>query len=368
MNPVKIGFVGVGDISGIYLENITKRFQNLEVIGVCDLVREKAERAQKKYGIPKLYDTMHDLFADKEVDIVLNLTRPYEHYDVSLAALQAGKPVYSEKPLAATLEQGQALVALAKQKNLLLGGAPDTFLGAGIQTCRQVIDEGKIGRPIGAAAFMICRGHETWHPDPAFYYQFGGGPMLDMGPYYLTALVNLLGPVASVSGIHSISFPQRTITSEPLNGTVVDVQVPTNIHGLLEFACGAVGSIYTTFDVHYTEGARLEIYGEEGTLCVPDPNNFDGEVLLLQDKAKGYQSLPRPFAYKQNSRALGLADMASALQTGRTPRAGYQQTLHVLEIMSAVATSAQTRRQVDIHSGFERLPPMAAGLADGEID
>lgn len=177
METVKIGMVGVGDISGIYLKNITGLFKEIELVAVCDLVREKAERAKEQYGIPKIYDTMYELFADPEIDIVLNLTRPYEHFGVSSEALKAGKHVYSEKPLAATLEEGRELVRLAQEKNLLLGGAPDTFLGAGIQTCRKLIDSGFIGEPIGAAAFMICRGHESWHPDPAFYYQHGGGPM-----------------------------------------------------------------------------------------------------------------------------------------------------------------------------------------------
>lgn len=368
MKKTGIGFVGVGNISGIYLENITKRFKDLEIIGICDLVREKAEGAAQKYAIPKIYKDMYEMFADEKVDIVLNITRPYEHYDVSLAALQAGKHVYCEKPLAVTLEEGKTLVALAQEKGLYLGGAPDTFLGAGIQTCRSLIDSGTVGSLVGAAAFMICRGHESWHPDPEFYYKHGGGPMFDMGPYYLTALVNLLGPVQSVSGMTGISFPQRTITSNPLNGKVIHVDVPTYITGLLQFANGAIGTIFTTFDVHYSQGARLEVYGSDGTLQVPDPNCFGGKVELLAQGKRRYKKQPIGFVYESNSRALGLADMASAIAQGRKPRANHDLTLHVLEIMCAIHTAAKEKRQVDIQSVFERTPPMPRDLPEGTLD
>ncbi|MBC7960967.1 MAG: Gfo/Idh/MocA family oxidoreductase, partial [Vallitaleaceae bacterium] len=206
MKKIKVAMIGVGAISGIYLDNITKIFKEIELIGVCDLIRERAEKAQEAYHIPKIYDTMADAFADGEVDLILNLTRPYEHYEVTKAALEAGKHVYSEKPLGATLAEGESLIALAEKQQLLIGGAPDTFMGAGIQTCRKLIDDGFIGKPIGAAAFMVCHGHETWHPDPEFYYKHGGGPMLDMGPYYVTALVNLLGGVSGVTGVVKSTF------------------------------------------------------------------------------------------------------------------------------------------------------------------
>ena len=218
-------------------------FKEIEVIGVCDLIRERAEKAVKQYNIPKLYNDMYELFADPEVDIVLNITRPDEHYAVTRAALEAGKHVYSEKPLAATLEDGKKLVALAKEKGLLLGGAPDTFLGAGIQTCRKLIDDGVIGDVIGGAGFMIRHGHETWHPDPEFYYKRGGGPMLDMGPYYVTALVNLICNVEAVSSMTRITFPERKITSQPKNGEVIHVDVPTLVAGAMRFTNGAIGPL-----------------------------------------------------------------------------------------------------------------------------
>jgi len=364
---IKIGMVGVGDISGIYLKNITEVFKEIELAAVCDLVREKAEKAKEAYNIPRIYDTMDELFADKEIDIVLNLTRPYEHFGVTLAALKAGKHVYSEKPLSATLEEGLALVKLAEESKLMLGGAPDTFLGAGIQTCRKLIDDGYIGTPVGASAVMACRGHETWHPDPAFYYQFGGGPMMDMGPYYLTALVNLLGGVRAVTGIAKTTFQQRTITSQPLNGTVIDVEVPTHINGILQFENGAVGTILTSFDVYYPEQARLEIYGSEGTLFVPDPNGFGGPVRILRPENGQVMELPLVYDYAENSRALGLADMAKAIETGREARASYRQTLHVLEIMTAIQSGGKYGATAEIQSKFTRQAPMKKAKISGVV-
>lgn len=365
---MKIGMVGVGDISGIYLENITKTFQEIELVAVCDLVKEKALRAKEKYNVPKIYDTMYELFDDPEIDIVLNLTRPYEHYDVSREALLHGKHVYSEKPLAATFQEGKQLVALAEEKGLMIGGAPDTFLGAGIQTCRKVIDDGMIGKPVGGAAFMICRGHESWHPDPEFYYKHGGGPMLDMGPYYVTAFINLLGGVKSVTGIAKTTFPQRTITSQPLSGTVIDVDVPTYITGMMEFDSGVVGTLFTTFDVVNNGQARFEIYGSEGTLIVPDPNTFGGDVMILHRMDGEMKTLPLMFDYRENSRGLGLADMAKALETGRVPRESYKQTLHVLEVMESFGKSSELRRTVDLETSFTREAPMKLNPLKGILD
>ncbi len=369
MSKVKIGFVGVGDISGIYLKNITGMFKEIEVIGVCDLVREKAERAVKKYNIPKLYNDMYELFADDEVDIVLNITRPYEHFEVTKAALEAGKHVYSEKPLASTFEKGTILKNLVKEKGLYLGGAPDTFLGAGIQTCRKLIEEGFIGQPVGAAAHMICHGHETWHPDPEFYYKHGGGPMMDMGPYYITALVNLLGPVSSVAGMTKISFPTRTITSEPKHGTVIDVEVPTYVTGIMQFENGAIGTITTTFDVYPGEYEYIEIYGSEGTLLVPDPNGFGSSgIKVIRPGSKEGEPVELEFNYSENSRALGLADMAKAIQTGRKHRANSDLTYHVLEVMTSFERSSNEKKQIKLESTFERTPLMFADLPEGILD
>ena len=367
MATVKIGFVGCGAISGIYLENITKRFKEIEIIGVCDLIPERAENAVKNYNIPKLYKDMYELFADPEVDIVLNITRPYEHYGVTMAALRAGKHVYSEKPLAASLEEGKEIMALAKEKGLMLGGAPDTFLGAGIQTCRKLIDDGVIGDLVGCAGFMICHGHETWHPDPEFYYKYGGGPMFDMGPYYLTALVNLVGNVEAVSAMTRTTFKERLITSQPHNGEIIKVDVPTLYAGNMRFVNGAIGTLYTTFDVYYPGQARLEVYGSEGTLFVPDPNGFGGPVKLFKP-GEGMKDIDLQFDYPDNSRALGLADMAKALQTGRPFRANCNQTFHVLEIMEGFAKSGREGHEIPIESRFERQPQMNPAMEHGILD
>lgn len=347
----KIGVVGCGDISGIYLKNLTGMFRDtLDVAGVCDLVREKADKRASEFGVEKVYGSMVELLSDPSVDIVLNLTRPYEHFAVSEATLNAGKHVYSEKPLGADLEEGQSLSDLARKKGLLIGGAPDTFLGAGIQTCKKLIEDGAIGTPVGASAFMVCRGHESWHPDPAFYYKRGGGPMMDMGPYYITALVTLLGSVKSVTGAAVASFPTRTITSEAKRGTVVTVETPTHIAGVMEFNSGAIGTILTTFDVYTAQVPRIEIYGSDGTLSVPDPNTFGGPVLLYTPESKEFREVPLAFGYAENSRGLGIADLAAHLETGSPFRASGAQTLHVLEVMTGFARAYESRAFCDIQS------------------
>ena len=370
MKTVKIAMIGTGDISGIYLKNITETFHEIELVGVCDLVREKAERAAEKWHVPHVYADMYEAFGDPQVDIILNLTRPDEHYGVTRPALEAGKHVYSEKPLAATFELGKELVELAQSKGLLLGGAPDTFLGAGIQTCRKLIDDGFIGDPVGAAAFMICRGHEGWHPDPEFYYKRGGGPMFDMGPYYLTAMINLMGGVDRVMSASRITFPKRTITSQPLSGTVIDVDVNTYIAGTVQYASGAIGTIFTTFDVQFPrEKSRfIEIYGSEGTLFVPDPNNFSGSIQLFRPEEGVCKEIPMMYGYPENSRGLGLADMAKALLTGREARCAVQQTYHVLEIIEGFETSARTGTWTKIESEYHRAPAMVRPALKGILD
>ncbi|HIZ53432.1 Gfo/Idh/MocA family protein [Enterococcus eurekensis] len=368
MKMTKVALIGVGDISGIYLENLTQLFKQIEIIGVCDLVREKAERAAEKYHVDKIYESMADVFADPEVEIVLNLTRPYEHFEVTKQALVANKHVYSEKPLAATKEEGEILVSLAKEKGLMIGGAPDTFLGASIQTCRKLIEDDFIGEIVGCNAAMICRGHETWHPDPAFYYQFGGGPMMDMGPYYLTAMVNLMGRVTGVTSVTRKSFASRMITSQPQARTEINVEVPTYVTGILEFENGAIGNLLTTFDVVYQEQARFEIYGSKGTLIVPDPNFFGEKVYLLRKGADDFKEMPLMFDYQENSRGLGLAEMAVALQNGRHPRANMEQTFHVLDIMTAFQRSSDKKGYEKIESPYMKEQPMESAMILGIIE
>lgn len=368
---VGIGFVGVGCISGIYLENITKLFREIEVVGVCDLIPERAKQAEEKYSV-KNYADMYELFQDPEVDIVLNITRPYEHYEVTKAALNAGKHVYSEKPLSPKLEEGKELIALAQQKGLLLGGAPDTFLGAGIQTCRKLIDDGYIGTPIGASAKFATHGPEHWHPDCEFIYQYGGGPMLDMGPYYVTALINLMGRVESVCGYSKKTFTQRPMLCGPKFGNMMSVDVPTFVMGTLRFENGAVGSLFTTFDIYNDNNYSFEIYGTEGTLMVPDPNTFGGPVKILRHQYSKvelkYMEMPLMFNYSENSRGLGLADMAKALTSKRDFRANCMQQLHVLEIMEGMIRSGEDGSKVVMQTPYTRSKAMNAQNFTGYLD
>ena len=272
----KIGLIGCGAISGIYFKKL-KEFEHVEVSACADINREASKARGKEFGIPKIC-SVRKLLADPEIEIVLNLTVPKAHAKVAFAALRAGKSVYNEKPLAVKRSDGRRMLELAAAKNLRVGCAPDTFLGGGLQTCRKLIDDGVIGEPVAAAAFMLCHGPEGWHPNPEFYYEVGGGPMFDMGPYYLTALVNLVGPIRRVTSMARITFPERLITSEPKKGKKIIVETPTHIAGIMEFANGAIGTITTSFDVYGGRLPRIEIYGTKGTLAVPDPNGFGGEV------------------------------------------------------------------------------------------
>ena len=395
--PVKVAMIGVGAISGIYLQNITHTFRAIELRGVCDLIPARAEKGKAYVDeaiaagadvvSPVIYKDMYEAFNDPEVEVILNLTRPYEHYEVTKQALLHGKHVYSEKPLAVDMEEAAELVAIAEEKGLRLGGAPDTFMGAGVQTARKLIDDGYIGDIVGATCAMVCHGHETWHPDPEFYYKRGGGPMLDMGPYYITALVQLLGEAKAVSGMTRKTFDKRVITSAPHNGEIIDVDVDTHLAGNILFSSGAVAQIITTFDVHYTGMARFEVYGTKGTLIVPDPNTFGGPVLLLRpediaaatsdpgldrkdipDFYRGYRQMPLMFDYNQNSRALGLADLCTALRSGRDHRANYQQQRHVLEIMTSFSKSSAEGRTLELTTHYERTPAMQPNALHGVLE
>jgi predicted dehydrogenase len=354
-DSVRVGLVGCGVISGIYLQN-AKRFPILDVVACADLVPERAAARAAEYGVPRTASVDH-LLADHEIELVLNLTIPVAHAEIALAAVEAGKSVYNEKPLTISLEDGRRLVDLAAAKGVRVGCAPDTFLGAGLQTCRKLIDDGAIGEPVAATASMLCHGHEHWHPDPAFYYQPGGGPLFDMGPYYLTALVSLLGPVRRVTGSARASFAQRTISSKPRAGEKIDVRVPTHAAAVLDFADGAIATFVTSFDVWAREN-RIEIYGSEGTLAVPDPNTFGGPVLLRRSGAADWEDVPLTHDYADNSRGLGVADMAEAIRDGRPHRASGELALHVLETMHAVHTASEQGHHVELTSRVDRPSPL----------
>ena len=364
--PVGIGIVGCGNISDIYFENC-RAFEILEVVACADLIPDRAKEKAEKHGVAKPC-SVRKLLADKDVEIVVNLTIPKAHGEVALAALGAGKNVYNEKPLAVTREDGKKMLDLAKKKKLLVGGAPDTFMGAGIQTCRKLIDDGWIGKPVAAAAFMLCHGHESWHPDPEFYYNAGGGPMFDMGPYYLTALVSLMGPVRRVCGSARVTFPERTITSKPKYGTVIKVDTPTHIAGVMDFAGGAVGTIVTSFDVWSHNLPCIEIYGATGSMQVPDPNGFGGTVRVRRAGAENWSETPHSHGFGQNSRGIGVADMACALRSGRRHRANEALAYHVLDIMHAFHDSSETGKHITLASTCEQPAPLPMNLPPNTLD
>ena len=302
--PARIGMIGCGNISKQYF-TVAQRLPSIDIVAVADLRREAAEAAAEQWNIPRLLG-VDELLADADIDIVLNLTIPGAHYEVALAALEAGKSVYNEKPLALRAAQGQHLLSVAAQKGVRVGCAPDTFLGGGLQSARKLIDDGAIGAPVAATAFMMSRGHEHWHPSPEFYYKAGGGPMFDMGPYYLTALIAMLGDVGRVTGSTRITWPKRTILSEPLRDTVMTVDVPTHVVGLLDFNSGPIGTIITTFDVKASALPRIEIYGTDGTLSLPDPNTFGGVTLLRRTGDSEWTEIPPVFPNLEASRVSAL--------------------------------------------------------------
>lgn len=364
MGPIAVGIIGCGNISGIYLQNLSRLFRNVRLTACADLdpvrARAKADETddagkQKYPGLRAL--SVDGLLADPEIRIVVNLTIPAAHYGVAKQALLAGKCVYNEKPLCLSREQGRELLALAREKGVLIGGAPDTFLGAGIQTCRKLIDDGWIGRPVSATAFMCCHGHESWHPAPEFYYLPGGGPMFDMGPYYLTALVNLLGPVQAAAGMTARAQLTRVCTSAARNGDVMPVEVDTHVAGLLRFCGGAVGTIITSFDVWKHNLPLIEIHGTAGSLSVPDPNCFGGPVRLGR-AGQDWREIPLSHSYAENSRGLGVADMAAALVDGGNGRACGELAYHVLDVMHALHDSSCSGTFVEMQSGCAAPDPL----------
>ncbi|WP_347548566.1 Gfo/Idh/MocA family oxidoreductase [Pseudalkalibacillus hwajinpoensis] len=338
MAKIRIGVIGCGNISDIYLTNL-RELDSLEVVALADLNHEKAIEKAKKYAIPHVL-SVEELLVNEAIDLVLNLTIPAAHADVSLRALEAGKHVYVEKPLAISLEDGKKVLEKAKERELLVGSAPDTFLGGGLQTCKKLIEDRAIGEPIAATAFMMGHGPESWHPDPEFFYRAGAGPMFDMGPYYLTALINLIGPVRRLTGSARITSPERTITSEPKYGQKIKVETPTHVAGVLDFENGAIGTMITSFDVWGTQTPFLEIYGTEGSLSVPDPNTFGGPVLLRKPGEVEWKEVPFTHGSTENSRGIGVIDMVDAIHSGRPHRASGDLAYHVLEIMHGIHESS----------------------------
>ncbi|MEV6346437.1 Gfo/Idh/MocA family oxidoreductase [Actinoplanes sp. NPDC051851] len=333
--PLRIGVVGCGNISDRYLGTLTA-LPETTVVAVTDLDPAKAAATADRHGVTAVTPDAFDELP--EVEWVLNLTTPRQHLDVATRAVRNGRSVYNEKPLCVSYAEARTLLAAADDAGVRVACAPDTVLGTGVQSARKVIDDGRIGRPVGASATMAVPGHERWHPNPDFYYAEGGGPLLDMGPYYLSALVTLLGPVAAVTGLGSRSRTERTIGSGSRAGETIPVTVDTHVTALLRHAGGALTTLVVSFDTAATRSANIEVHGEKGSLVVPDPNGFGGEP-LLHPVGGGWQPVAECAGYRDAERGCGLADIARSADRA-TARAGSELALHVLDVMECILTSA----------------------------
>ncbi len=350
MTKLRLGLIGCGNISSLYLKS-AKNYDELEFVACSDLNQDLAQARAAEFNIPAVL-SVEDLLARPDIDCVVNLTIPTAHAAIAKQALNAGKHVYNEKPLSADLKDAKEIVDLAKQKGLRLACAPSTFLGATVQTAKQAITDGLIGRPIAANAIFMNHGMEHWHPNPESFYQPGAGPMFDIGPYYLTALVNLLGTVKSVTAAAQTSFATRTISSEAKAGQSFKVNTPTHISGVLEFEAKILATVITSNDVWHTQMPKFEIYGSEGSLALEAPNNFGVKVTVRKSQDESWQELPFVSEYQdfEASWALALADLAWAIDENRPHRASSEQALHVLELMQAFLKSAETGERIKVQS------------------
>jgi predicted dehydrogenase len=348
---LRIGIIGCGSVSMAYLRN-APLFRGVEIVACADINPDAAARRAAEFGIRAM--EVGSLVADPTVDLVLNLTIPGAHFDISMEALAAGKHVFTEKPLAVQAEAGRLLVATAATRGLALGSAPDTFLGAAGRLARRLMEQGRIGAPVTGTAFMLGRGMEHWHPDPSFYYQAGAGPVMDMGPYYLTMLVNLMGPVRRVQAVATSGHAERLITAAgPKHGTRFEVGTPTSVLSLLEFDSGAAVTFGASWDVFRHSNQPIELHGTRGSLRLPDPDNFGGIVAISDGGAEweetdtstmpyGAENWPVGAPDRANYRMLGLADLSRAVIEGRAPRASGDLALHVLEVMEAILRAGET--------------------------
>jgi predicted dehydrogenase len=366
MTRTRVGLVGCGVISSTYATTLTE-LDFVDLVVCADLDAERSAKLAENHGIPET-GSLDDVLARDDLDIVLNLTPPLAHAEVTGAAIASGTSVFSEKPLAITLAEGRVLHAAAAAVDVRFGCAPDTFLGVGLQTCRDAIDRGDIGEPIGANAFMLSPGPERWHPSPSIFYARGAGPLFDMGPYYLTALIHLLGPVARVTAAARRHRPERPILSEPQRGELIPVEVPTHVATLLEFESGPIATLVTSFDVAASRYRHIEIYGTDATLSVPDPNTFGGPVKLRRVGDTEWNEVPLREATIPQRRGIGLADMAWAVRTGRPHRASSELALHVLDVMDRTVAAAEAGVRIDLETSCERPAPMPAGLPVNEFD
>ncbi len=348
---MKVGILGTGNIAPAYIKGCSKFPEDIQVVACADLFLERAQAFAKTNHLQA--QSIEDLLNNVELDLIINLTIPDAHAEVSLQIIEAGKHVYVEKPLALNREEAFSVIEAAKEKGLRVGCAPDTFLGAGGQTSRQVIDRGDIGTPIAATAFWAYHGHESWHPNPSFYYQPGGGPLFDMGPYYLTALVNLLGPIQSVSAMTKRSFNTRVAQHESIKGQEIPVNVDTHVAGNVRFVNGAIATIITSFDLWTHHLPCIEIYGTKGTLIVPDPNQFDGDVKVWTAESQEWR-LVVPVGRSDVQRGIGVADMARAIAHNEAHRASGELAYHVLDTMQAFDESSAQQQHITLNSEPEQ--------------
>lgn len=362
---INIGVVGCGNILGQYVRGC-RQFEILHLSAFADIIPDKAKTAAESFDIPRVL-SVESLLADSQIDVVLNLTVPRAHAEITLAAIAQGKHVYSEKPLATTREDGQKIMRKAAEAGVAIGCAPDTFLGAGLQACRSLLDQGVIGHPVAANAVFMSSGPERWHPNPGFFYLPGGGPLFDMGPYYLSALIHLLGPADYLSAEAHITYPERVAGHPDRLGERLPVEVPTFVAALLHFANAVPATLITTFDVWSSEIPRIEIYGSEGTLSVPDPNTFGGPVRYRRKEDKEWQEMPIS-GWQEVGRGIGLADMAHALVGGRGHRASGDLAFHVLDIMESIYEAAQSGQRTNLNSTTIRPASIPENLPAGILD
>jgi predicted dehydrogenase len=370
VGPVGIAVVGCGNISDQYLGNLV-RFPDVAVLACADLDRDRAANQAAKYGVPHSGD-LATVLAMPEVELVVNLTIPAVHASVALQAIRAGKHVYGEKPFALSVRDAQTVTAAATGRGVQLGNAPDTFLGAGLQTARRLIEEGRIGTPISAKTTFGYPGPDAWHPSPEFLFQQGAGPLLDMGPYYLTALVQMLGPVKTVSGFSSRAQGKRTIGSGPRAGEIFDVTVDTQVLALLEFASGPIATATFSFDAP-TGFRELEVQGTEAVIRSPDPNYFDGSVFLCKKdvnkvEPREWFEVPAetdwveiPADGSAEGRGMGVLDMARAMRSGGKPRANADLAIHVLDVMESIAAAAASRQTTPVATTCSTADLLPAG-------
>jgi predicted dehydrogenase len=363
-----VGIMGAGNISAAYLR-LAPLFKGLEVRGVADIVPEAAKKRSEEFNVPAM--TPDELLKNSEIDVIVNLTIPATHYQVTMDALSAGKHSYSEKPFVLTLEEGKSVRKAAEERNLQVGSAPDTFMGGAHQQVRSIVDSGKLGKIMSGTTHVMSRGMEHWHPNPSFFFQPGAGPVLDIGPYYVTDLIQLIGPVRRVTAFTGMARSERLVTAEgPYKGTVIEVGTPTTIHGVMEFHSGAIVTIGASWDVSSHGHHNIELYGTEGTVYVPDPNFFGGDIVVADENGnkETVEAWDHPFNVinnlpgqqgRANYRTAGLADMMQAIEQGRPARCGLDVALHAVDVMTSLLKAGESGEVVTLTTTCER--PAALG-------